>query len=354
MIENLLPRLPEIGKIKIGYLGEEKQGRQGGKYRLPRKIDHFLITLPERGEDGNFKPDMPLMKRIAEKTGQDPNHLTSLPCFLFYDGVEPNLYTTYCCYKGRTKICQGNGKEAVTSQGETRPCPCEKIDRGYKGPAICKPYCRLSLALAETERIGGVWVYRSCGWNTVQNLMGSLALLVHITNGHIAGVPLTLELVGKTAVTPTGKLQKIYTVFLAYQGDLKSLAGQKALSMETEPLPIETDINQEEDEEIAEEFYSPEADEVPPPSDGMAEKEEKSAAELVMEESKKAVKAETPPAPKKAKKKTAEPKPKPEPPPTPETETASEPEAAPEIAAPEPAPEPDDAGDDADIEDLWG
>ena len=345
MIKNLLPRLPEIGKIKIGCLGEERKGRQGNIYRLPHKLDHFIITFPERGNDGNFIPDLSLMEKIGQMTGQDPAHLTSLPCFLLYNEVEPNLYTTYCCYQGRTKVCQGDGKEAVTSTGEVRSCPCEKLDRGYKGPAICKPYCRLSVALAGTDKIGGVWVYRSCGWNTVQDLMGSLALLYQIAGGHIAGIPLSLDLVGRTATTPTGKIQKIYTVSLSYKGDLKALAQerQKSLVSMESSIPIETNINEEEAEEIAEEFY-PEAGEEENTDKG------KSAIELIQgkEKDKNAPAPEPEPEPIPTR------VPDPEPEPIPTRAPDPEPETGPES---EPEPAPDDFGpspNDVAVEDLWG
>ena len=40
----LVPRVAEIGKIKIGYLGEERQAKGGGTYRQPLKLDRFLVT----------------------------------------------------------------------------------------------------------------------------------------------------------------------------------------------------------------------------------------------------------------------------------------------------------------------
>ena len=343
MIKNLKPRLPEIGKIKIGKLGQERKSRQGTKYRQPEKLDHFIITFPERGSDGNFIPDIDLMGKIADATGQDVGALTKLPCFLLYNDVDSNLYTSYCCYKGRTKVCQGDGKQAITSTGEVRPCPCEKLDRGYKGPAICKPYCRLSVVLAGVERIGGVWVYRSCGWNTVQDLMGSLALMYQITRGHLAGVPLSLNLVARTAVTPTGQTQKIYTVFLSYEGNLQSLASQQSVlpSPEPSPIPIETGIAPEEEEEIAEEFYPPEpedtgakaiTDQPEPQGEGP------SAVELAQQAEEKEKPKKTSPKPKRGKLVSSQ-----KAPPEQKTEqTKSEKPKKPSTEPkPEPAPEPE-------------
>jgi len=54
MIKNLTPGLPEVGKIKIGYKGEEMTSKGGKRFQPPKKLDHFLITGLERGADGNF------------------------------------------------------------------------------------------------------------------------------------------------------------------------------------------------------------------------------------------------------------------------------------------------------------
>ena len=47
MIVNRTPTLPERGKIKIGQHGAERQGKSG-TYRLPVKLDHFVVTTLHR------------------------------------------------------------------------------------------------------------------------------------------------------------------------------------------------------------------------------------------------------------------------------------------------------------------
>ena len=51
-IKNLCPGLVERGKIKIGMKGETRRSQSGGTYQLPVKLNHFLITTMERGQDG--------------------------------------------------------------------------------------------------------------------------------------------------------------------------------------------------------------------------------------------------------------------------------------------------------------
>jgi len=38
------PGLPEMGKIKAGTKGEEVSFSGGKKFRLPKKLDHYIIT----------------------------------------------------------------------------------------------------------------------------------------------------------------------------------------------------------------------------------------------------------------------------------------------------------------------
>ena len=64
MIKNLIPSLPEHGKIKAGTKGEEVVSSQGNKFRLPKKLDHFIITTTERDQDGNLVLDTDLMDKL--------------------------------------------------------------------------------------------------------------------------------------------------------------------------------------------------------------------------------------------------------------------------------------------------
>ncbi len=70
-IVNRKPSLPERGKIKIGKKGEPRTSKGGTKYSPPVKLEHFIITGMDRGEDENYIPDVALMEAIAEKTEQD-------------------------------------------------------------------------------------------------------------------------------------------------------------------------------------------------------------------------------------------------------------------------------------------
>ena len=259
MIE-IKPRLAEHGKIKIGKLGEERKTRDGsGTYRLPTKIDHFIITSTERDNTGNFTPNVSLMKSVGLLVNQPPNHLTKIPVYLLFDDIDSNFYTTFNCYRGKTLVCQGDGKTAIkTETGEEVSCPCPMLDKDYAGKTPCKPYGRLSVIIQDMDIVGSVWVYRTTGWNSVQDLLGSLLLVKRIA-GRLSGIRLILKLMPKSVQLKHGPAT-IYTASLIFEGSVPALAeAAKNLPMLAydETMTPDQTISETEEAEIAEEFFTP-------------------------------------------------------------------------------------------------
>lgn len=259
------PRLAEHGKIKIGKLGEERTTRDGkGKYRLPTKLDHFIITTTERDNTGNFTPNVPLMRNVGALVNEPPARLTKIPIYLLFDDMDSNFYTTFNCYRGKTLICQGDGETAVkTETGEEVKCPCPLLDKDYEGKTPCKPYGRLSVIIQDMDIVGSVWVYRTTGWNSVQDLLGSLLLVKRIA-GRMSGIPLILKLMPKTVQLKRGPAT-IYTASIIYEGSIPALAeAARNLPMigHDESMMPDQAISEAEEIEIAEEFYPPKEEEI--------------------------------------------------------------------------------------------
>ena len=88
MIKGIRPALAEGGKIKIGGLGEPRQSKKGGTYRLPVKLDHFLITKTNRVSDdpnADLEPDTELMAALpADRDGK----LRAIPIILHSDEID--------------------------------------------------------------------------------------------------------------------------------------------------------------------------------------------------------------------------------------------------------------------------
>jgi len=271
-VKGLTPQLAERGKIKIGMKGEEKTSSQGKKFMMPVKLDHFLITTMQRDAAGRLMPDVALMARLKPEGGK----ITEIPVRLLYDDIDLNFPTRYACYKGNRCWCSGDGETAqrLDEAGKYQDvnCPCERIDPYYTGQDKCKILGTLQVLIEGTDRIGGVWKFRTTSWNTVNAILSSLALIKTITGGPLAGIPLHLVLSPKTVTVPTtGQNMVVYVVSLEYRGNEEALAelgyqiARRRIEHQIKMEQIEAEARRlllppqaeppEEQEEVAQEFY---------------------------------------------------------------------------------------------------
>jgi len=249
MIKGLVPMLAERGKIKVGELGEKRTGAKGGAYRLPVKLDHFKITTMERDKEGQLIADTALMQRL-QKNGQK---LTEIPVRLLYDELELNFQTRLACYRscklnGETVErlrcwCSGDNEKAQRLQQDGSfqeiDCPCPRCEPGYEKTDKCKFLGTLQCLIDGTDRIGGVWKFRTTSYNSVNAIYASLLLIKTITgggrlddqglpNGPLAGIPLRMMISPKTVTVPSGpqagQNMVIQVVSLEYAGGEEQLA----------------------------------------------------------------------------------------------------------------------------------
>ena len=222
LVQNRRLGLPERGKIKIGMKGEVRESKGGKSFQPPQKLDHFIITTMERGDDGNFAADTDLMADLAKRTGQEPGHITGIPVRLLWNDLELNFASRYAAYDGRTLFCAGNGVQAMRDS-KAIACPCERIEPGYAGPQPCKINGVLSVLIDGVSGVGGVWKFRTTAFNSVDSLTGSLTFIKSITGGQLAGIPLTLTVRPKQVTRPDGKQNTIYVVGVEYRGTVDGL-----------------------------------------------------------------------------------------------------------------------------------
>lgn len=226
IIQNMIrPTLPEFGKIKIG--GKESKVRttgNGKEWQAPVKFDHFVLTTLERGDDGNFIRDDALHSSLSEKYGDKP---TRIPIRLLYNDPAMNFPSRMVCYKGKTVVCSGDGLQAsrVTDSGnKTVSCPCDHCDPAYNGDAPCKMNGVLSCIIEGTEKLGGVYKFRTTSFNTIQSITSSLYWIQQQTRGILAGLPLELVMNTKTGNNPKdGKPVKVFYVTVEFFGDISKL-----------------------------------------------------------------------------------------------------------------------------------
>ncbi len=232
LICNLMPGLTEVGKIKIGRKGEERTSQSGGKWRVPVKLDHFVVTTLQRDQTDNFVVDQKIMKEL----GPDPK---KIPIRLLFDSIEANFQSRYSCYKGKTLWCSGDGRGAnrANAQGIKEPviCPCGREQPGYKGTdgLKCKINGCLACMIDGADTIGGVWKYRTTGYNSTVGIMSSLSLIRALSGGLLAGLSLDLTIQPKVGTDPDGKSVTIQVVGVVFRGGLADLR-KKTLEIASE------------------------------------------------------------------------------------------------------------------------
>lgn len=254
-IKGLTPSLAECGKIKIGVKGETRKGK-GGEYRLPKKLDYFIVTTmekgdPKKGELDDFITDTGIMGKLGANCRE-------IPVRLPYDDPSLNFPTSYAYYDSAACQCRGDGEVALTSMGELIECHPETCPNVKSKK--CKPNGILSVILDDAPRVGGVYKFRTTGWNSINNLISSMELIRGLTNGFLAGLPLMLTLTPKHVTVPGSKATTIiYMVNLEYRGSLADMAKAIKQTMDTRAL---MQYSVKDFEKLAEEALSlPEAPE---------------------------------------------------------------------------------------------
>ncbi len=265
--QSLLPRrVVEIGQIKIG--GQSTGKKRGGGKPPPVKYDHFEVVTRERDVEGRLIPE----GAITEKLGAKPKELDIR---LMYGTPEENFLSRMNQYDGQTLLreCDGEQRED-RSTGECGEClralGCE-----------CKPYGRLKVILEAADTFGGLYGFRTGSWETIRNIQSALEFF-HEAFGTLRGLRLKMALYKatdevdgkrftnwKVGLVLRESFEDAAKMALEYhkvdqltRGQLRALASGSEESFEAH--------DQEDEEEIADEFYPPEE---PRPEDESQEDE---------------------------------------------------------------------------------
>lgn len=284
MIKNLKVGLPEHGKIKAGTKGEEVVSGGGKKFRLPKKLDHFIITTTERDEEGNLILDTDLMDALKKSDNaivDKEGNLTGIPIRLLYNSIDLNFQTRYACYVGGKCVCFGNGETARTRDGRDKKCPCKQLDFDYTGKDKCKANGRLICLIDGASIVGACHILRTTSINTVKSILGSLAFIQTAASGMLAFLPLHLILKPKSVTIPSGASSTVYVSSIVYRGSIEQLRTQSlTMAKEKAQFLIKMDTveesarelmaqeveSEQEQIEVQEEFYpdAVEAEVIPP------------------------------------------------------------------------------------------
>lgn len=224
------PRICELGKIKIGGLGEPRPTRDGqSTWNPPVKLDHFVITTLNRDDYGRLIPDVDLMNSLRQYADPD-GKLRRIPIALLSNDVQEVLQAAWVWYCGKKLGARSDGTTltkfhdpdtgARLPQPETVPWKLEYADRrDRQGQPFFKLHTMLNVVIAAgSARWGGVYKFRTTSQITASQLYGSLMHLRELTGGVLRGLPLRL-VVRPVQVAPEGRPNTVYVVHLELVGN---------------------------------------------------------------------------------------------------------------------------------------
>ena len=218
MIKGISPRLQEIGRIAIG----EKGGRsKSGKSLLPTKLDHFIFTTLNKDEEDRYIRDPEMM-------GMFGDGCTEIPIRLLYNDIELNFPTFYAKYARSGIKLRGDGENwtVYNADGSREEVFDPNNEHGFLDDPGVKPHGILTVLVEGQNSVGGVFKFRTTSWNSINNILSSLALIKNMC-GMLTYIPLKL-VVRKKEVQPIGMAHKTWipVVSVEFRGSIEELQTQ--------------------------------------------------------------------------------------------------------------------------------
>jgi len=228
-IKGLKVRLPECGAIRIGkHVGPIKKTVKGKDYRDIEKLDHFILTTPDKNDNGDFIQDVALMDKLKKSKDAILNkdgNLVGIPGRLLYNDIDLNFFTNYQEYKGGKRACFGDGEWGQPLTTKKIKCPCGALTNDEP---TCKKHGRLIFVIDASETLGACHILRT---TAIESMLGSMHLLQQETGGLLAFLPLHLILTARNTIIPTtGQPTKVQNSSVIFRGTIEQLQN-KALEM---------------------------------------------------------------------------------------------------------------------------
>lgn len=224
-------RVVELGKIKIGKKADPRPGKD---WRMPEKLDHFVITTMERDAKNDLKPDARLMQALAAEQKCSVDQLKEIPIAFLSDEIEDVFPTSYVAYRGKVCVGRSDG-ETITWLADPKnnwaplkePRVVENVNRfvethtyDYKGEQVrlFKPHGTLNVVIAAADaRWGGVYKLRTTSIISIEQIYSGLVQVQQLTRGFLRNVPLRL-VVRPMQVSPNGQPTTVYVVHVELRG----------------------------------------------------------------------------------------------------------------------------------------
>ena len=197
-------RIPRIGKIHLGV--KQKSERSGNEY--PTAVDYFVVK-PDESTSENA------VEAFRSVYGDRPCEITVAFPSNNPEQFFPQFLSSYRRVGERYELyCKGDGETAnrVDGQGGRIQVQCLYRDCPVFQEGKCKELGQLQFFLPDVPGIG-VWQLDTSSWHTTINLNGSIQMVMVLTGGRIAMVPLKLRIVPKV-VNPDGRPKTVYVLTL--------------------------------------------------------------------------------------------------------------------------------------------
>lgn len=241
----LKPRIVELGSIRIGKKGAERVSSNNATFRLPMKLDHFLITKLTRDENDDMALDKPLMEALALEGYADADGmLRRIPIRVLSNDPEEVMQANYCWYHKAKLAGISDGHTVTLHLGADSDNWLKPLEppmqfkhspdilewKDGRGDKLFKIHTIFNCVIASrSARFGGVYKFRTSSGITGSQLFGGLLHILELTNGILVNMPLQL-VIRPLQVSPAvmkGKSTKVYVVHVELVGDdLKALQQQ--------------------------------------------------------------------------------------------------------------------------------
>ena len=199
MLKNLFYPLPTCGAIRLGHIAADASGRN-----LPVKDDFFSVTYNYKSNGGWVLHKMHEKLMQEQKLDVQKDKLRTIPIKVIFNDIDFVMREGYEAFDRKTgrTLCRGNGEKCrridpASGKIESYDCPsptyCE-----FGQEARCKPFARANFQIDGQDDALSTFILRTTSYNSVRTLRAKLTMIKALCGG-LAGVPLVLRLVARTA-----------------------------------------------------------------------------------------------------------------------------------------------------------
>lgn len=242
MLADVYYGTPVLGAVRLGFM-EEK-----GDKRLPKKQDHFSITLQCKIA-GKWVPsplESQLLEKLPKPESGEKKKLREIPIRVLYENPDLNTSERLEAYDREQKrlVCAGKNDgraKRLGADGKTTEIECPGVkDCSFGKKHGCDMFGRTIFQIEGQPPGFSAYILRSGSWNGVTSLRTTLTEMSAAFGKRMPYVPLKLVLYSKASAQSMGTT--FYYAVIELQHDLfKSLEIANAEFKKAEDLGLDRD-----------------------------------------------------------------------------------------------------------------